>query len=115
VALQSQNGAVGPPDFDFNTALGVITTIGAGIFGFIKWLERRNRNNRTALVTREEWLIDNAFDIVKELREEVTRLRAQLADERAEHDRRMRDMDEMLKSAQVKAAELERALMGKGD
>lgn len=67
--------------------VGVLTIVGTGAFAFLKWLdsrhkdarsekekeEQRQKENKSA---REDWLIENAFDIVKGLRDELDRLRA---------------------------------------
>jgi hypothetical protein len=55
--------------------LGILAAIGGGALALAKWWDSRKQDQRTERTAREDWLINNAFDIVKGLREELTRLR----------------------------------------
>lgn len=61
--------------FDLKTIAGIIASMAAGIFGFIKWLESRKKEKAETKTSKEDWLIENAFEIVEGLRKELTRLR----------------------------------------
>lgn len=77
--MQTQGNTSDLPDIQ--TVLAAMGTIGAGVLAVLKWLDNRKKSTKDVKVAREDWLIDNAFDIVKGLREELDRLRKQLETE----------------------------------
>jgi hypothetical protein len=103
------------PELNIEQAVALLGSLAGTAFGAVKWWENRKSKGKEQKVSREEWLIDNAFDIVKELREEVARLRKQLDEERALHESRMKTMEEKLSKAQGQIRELEMALAAKRD
>lgn len=112
--MQDQSsGTPGIPE-----VLSVLGAVAIAITGLVKWLQSLRDDRKAKKSSREDWLIDNAFDVVTELRKELERLRHELDEERRMNEecrRKMNAMDQEIEAANRKIRDLEYALTRKGD
>lgn len=87
---------------DIQTILAGLGTAGAGIIGVLKWLDSRKKDKekdeKEEKTKREDWLIDNAFEIVSELRTELSRLRKELEEEKDRSTKKIAELEANLRS-----------------